>query len=257
MDISYVGLLLSTVLLIYPVLIFIDLKIPLIKTMFYSFLRMVIQLAVIGLLLQFIFQSENLWLTLGWMFVMITAAVITLKSRLKLNGSKIIPILFTSLGVTTLVIMPWIIIFVIRPDPIYSPVYLIPVYGMVLGNSMNSCALVLDRFESGLSDNWKAYYARICIGASLNEAVLPVFRKALQTSITPQILTVASIGIVSLPGMMTGQILGGASPLIAIKYQMMIMISILTGVTLTDYIAVKLYIRNRFDKYYIPKENTH
>jgi len=59
--------------------------------------------------------------------------------------------------------------------------------------------------------------------------------------------------VVSLPGMMTGQILGGASPLLAIKYQMMIMISIFSGVSLTDYIAIRLYLHSRFDKNYLPK----
>jgi putative ABC transport system permease protein len=75
----------------------------------------------------------------------------------------------------------------------------------------------------------------------------------MQTSLMPQLLTIASIGVVSLPGMMTGQILGGSSPLVAIKYQMMIMISIFTSVTLTDYLAIRIYLSRRFDKYYLPK----
>ncbi len=254
MDISFLGLAFSAILLLFPILIFIRLKLPLNKVMLSSFTRMAIQLAVIGLVLQFIFQKVNLWLTLFWMLFMLANAVWGIYRRLKLAARIMLPILISALGATSVIIMPWIIILTVQPKPLYSPVYLIPIYGMVLGNSMNSCALALERFESGLSDNWKAYYSRIIMGANLSEAVLPPFRKALQTSLMPQLLTIASIGVVSLPGMMTGQILGGASPLVAIKYQMMIMISIFCGVSLTDYLAIRLYISRRFDAYYLPRE---
>jgi putative ABC transport system permease protein len=252
MDISYLGLGLSLLLLLYPLLIFSHLKLKLSGQLFNSFARMIVQLAVIGLVLEFIFKQMNLWLTLLWMLVMITNAVLTLRGRLKLPKGIVLPVLILSLLATSLLIMPWIILLVIKPDPLHSPYFLIPIYGMVLGNSMNSCALALERFESGLADNWKAYLSRLSLGASLWEAVLPAFRKAMQTSLMPQLLSIAAIGVVSLPGMMTGQILGGSSPLVAIKYQMMIMISIFTGVTLTDYMAIRLYIRRRFDKFYLP-----
>lgn len=252
MDISYLGLGLSLLLLLYPLLIFSHLKLKLSGQLFNSFARMIVQLAVIGLVLEFIFKQMNLWLTLLWMLVMITNAVLTLRGRLKLPKGIVLPVLILSLLATSLLIMPWIILLVIKPDPLHSPYFLIPIYGMVLGNSMNSCALALERFESGLADNWKAYLSRLSLGASLWEAVLPAFRKAMQTSLMPQLLSIAAIGVVSLPGMMTGQILGGSSPLVAIKYQMMIMISIFTGVTLTDYLAIRLYIRRRFDKFYLP-----
>ncbi|MEF3694688.1 MAG: ABC transporter permease [Candidatus Cloacimonadota bacterium] len=252
MDISYLGLGLSVLLLLYPLLIFSHLKLKLSGQLFNSFARMIVQLAVIGLVLEFIFKQMNLWLTLLWMLVMITNAVLTLRGRLKLSKGIILPVLILALLATSLLIMPWIILLVIQPDPLHSPYFLIPIYGMVLGNSMNSCALALERFESGLADNWKAYLSRLSLGASLWEAVLPAFRKAMQTSLMPQLLSIAAIGVVSLPGMMTGQILGGSSPLVAIKYQMMIMISIFTGVTLTDYLAIRLYIRRRFDRFYLP-----
>lgn len=252
-DISLFGLVLAALLLLIPYLIFRHLRLALTRQMLISFARMALQLALIGLVLQFIFKQMNIWLTLGWMTVMISSAVWTIRGRLKLDRSIMIRILPMALGTTTLVVMPWIVLLVIRPDPLFNPSFLIPIYGMVLGNSMNSCAQALERFESNLADNWKAYYTRIIQGANLWEATLPVFKKALHASLLPQLLTVASIGVVSLPGMMTGQILGGASPLVAIKYQMMIMISIFSGVSLTDYIAIRLYLHRRFDRFYLPK----
>jgi len=253
MDISYISLLLSFVLLLYPLLIFSHLKLKLSKQLFSAFARMAIQLAIIGLWLQFVFKQMDLWLTLFWMLVMLINAVIILKGRLKFQTKILLPILVISLSTTSLLIMPWLLILVIKPNPLFSPMFAIPIYGMVLGNSMNSCALALERFESGLSDNWKAYYTRLSLGASLWEAALPPFKKAMQTSLMPQLLTIASIGVVSLPGMMTGQILGGASPMVAIKYQMMIMISIFCGVTLTDYLAIRLFLAKRFDRFHLPK----
>lgn len=252
MDISYISLLFAALLLLYPLLIFSHLKLKLSKQLITAFARMAVQLAIIGLWLQFVFKQMNLWLSLLWMLVMIANAVFTLKGRLKFQPRILLPILIYSLGATSIIIMPWLLILVIKPQPVFSPIYAIPVYGMVLGNSMNSCALALERFESGLSDNWKAYYTRLSLGASLWEAALPPFKKAMQTSLMPQLLTIASIGVVSLPGMMTGQILGGASPLVAIKYQMMIMISIFSGVCLTDYLAIRLYLAKRFDMYHLP-----
>jgi len=253
MDISWYGLILAALLLLIPYAIFRHLRLPLTRQMLISFTRMILQLALIGLVLQFIFKQVNLWLTLGWMLIMISNAVWTIRGRLKLDKAILIRILPMALGTTTLTVMPWIVFLVLRPDPLFNPTFLIPIYGMVLGNSMNSCAQALERFESNLADNWKAYYTRITLGANLWEATLLVFKKALHASLLPQLLTVASIGVVSLPGMMTGQILGGASPLVAIKYQMMIMISIFSGVSLTDYIAIRLYLHRRFDKHYLPR----
>jgi putative ABC transport system permease protein len=254
MDISYLGLGLSALLLVFPLLIFWHLKLDLSKQLFTSFARMIVQLAVIGLVLQFIFQQKNLWLTLLWMLVMITNAIFTLRGRLKFQRRLLLPFLIMALGTASLVVMPWVLLLVVRPQPFFDPTYAIPIYGMVLGNSMNSCALALERFESGFSDNWPAYYTRLSLGASLWEAILPAFKKALHAALLPQLLTIASIGVVSLPGMMSGQILGGASPLVAIKYQMMIMICIFSGVTLTDYLAIRIYLKRRFDKYHLPVE---
>ncbi|MCB5278404.1 MAG: ABC transporter permease [Candidatus Cloacimonetes bacterium] len=252
MDINYLGLAFALLLLIFPILIFLHLKLKLIGQLFTSFGRMIIQLSLMGIWLEFLFTQKISWLTLFWMLIMISNAVFTLRGRLKFQRRILLPILATALGSTSIIIMPWILFMVIRPQPFFSPEYAIPIYGMVLGNSMNSLALALERFESGLSDNWRAYYTRLGLGANLWEAALPTFRKAMHASLLPQLLNIASMGVVSLPGMMTGQILGGSSPLVAIKYQMMIMTAIFSGVCLTDYLGIRFYLSKRFDKYNLP-----
>lgn len=252
MDISYLGLLLAMLLLVFPLMIFNQLKLKLSKQLMISFGRMIGQLALIGLWLQFLLDQEDYRLTLLWVVIMLLNAITTLRGRLKFPRRILVPVLFAALGTASLVVMPWILFMVVRPDPLFSAKFVIPIYGMVLGNSMNSCALALERFESGLSDNWKAYYTRLSLGATLWEAALPPFRKAIQASLLPQILTIASMGVVSLPGMMTGQILGGSSAIVAIKYQMMVMAAIFSAVTLADFVAIRLYLTRRFDRYFLP-----
>ncbi|MDD2597105.1 MAG: ABC transporter permease [Candidatus Cloacimonetes bacterium] len=252
MDISYIGLLLAMLLLVFPLMIFSQLKLKLSKQLLISFGRMIGQLALIGLWLQFLLDQEDWRLTLLWVAVMLVNAIMTLRGRLRFQRRILVPVLFAALGTASLVVMPWILFMVVRPDPLFSAKFVIPIYGMVLGNSMNSCALALERFESGLSDNWKAYYTRLSLGATLWEAALPPFRKAMQASLLPQLLTIASMGVVSLPGMMTGQILGGSSAIVAIKYQMMVMAAIFSAVTLADFVAIRLYLVRRFNRYYLP-----
>lgn len=253
MDISYLGLGLGLILLLYPILIFAHLKLKLSRQLFISIGRMILQLSLVGIWLEFLFNQKLWWLTLLWMLVMISTAIFTIKGRLKFQRKILLPVITTALFVSGVIIMPWVLIMIVRPQPLYDPKYVIPIYGMILGNSMNSCALALERFESSLADNWQAYFTRISLGANLWEAALPAFRRAMHAALLPQLLSVASMGLVSLPGMMTGQILGGASPLVAIKYQMMIMFAIFSAVSITDYVAIRLYIVKRFDKFYLPK----
>lgn len=253
MDISYWGLVFSMLLLAFPLLIFWQIQLRLSKKLFVSFGRMIAQLALIGIWLQILLDKDNIWLTLLWVCVMLSNAVFTLKSRVKVQKAMLLTIFFVALGLASLIVMPWILIVVIMPKPLFTAGVMIPIYGMVLGNSMNSCALAMERFEGKLSDNWKAYYTKLSLGASHWEAALPAFRQAMHISLLPRLLSIASMGIVSLPGMMTGQILGGATALVAIKYQMMIMAAIFSAVSIADYVAIRLYLKWRFDHYFLPK----
>ncbi|NLK49373.1 MAG: ABC transporter permease [Candidatus Cloacimonetes bacterium] len=254
MDISYWGLFFSLLLLAFPLFIFWHLKLKLTKQLLISFGRMIAQLALIGIWLQILLDKNNIWLTLGWLLIMITNAVIILRNRMKSHKRILAPIFFIALAAASLIVMPWVLFVVIRPNPLFSADVVIPIYGMVLGNTMNSCALAMERFEGKLSDNWKAYYTLISLGASDWEAALPAFRQAMHISLLPRLLSIAAMGIVSLPGMMSGQILGGASALVAIKYQVMIMAAIFSSVTIADYLAIRLYLKWRFDQFYLPKE---
>ena len=166
MDISYWGLFFSMLLLLFPLAIFHQLKLKLTKQLLTAFGRMIAQLALIGIWLQLLFEKDNVWLTLFWVLIMLSNAVITLRGRIKFQRRILVSIFFMALGVASLIVMPWLLFVVIRPQPFFAATIVIPIYGMVLGNTMNSCALAMERFEGKLSDNWKAYYTRISLGAS-------------------------------------------------------------------------------------------
>jgi len=117
-------------------------------------------------------------------------------------------------------------IFLIAGKSASDAALLIPIGGMLLGNSLRGNVVVLERFFRQMRDNRAEYELRLLYGASRNEALLPFMQIALRAGITPQIASMATLGIVSLPGMMTGQLLGGSTPMTAIQYQIAIMIGI-------------------------------
>jgi len=126
--------------------------------------------------------------------------------------------------------------------------YIIPLGGMLLGNMMNTNTIGFDRFYRELSKRQHEYIHLVLLGASRQEATKPFLREAYKSAITPQLNHLATVGIVSLPGILTGQILGGALPNSAIRYQMMIMLALFLSSTVSNFLALNFSIQASFDK---------
>jgi putative ABC transport system permease protein len=126
----------------------------------------------------------------------------------------------------------------LRPEPWYDPRYALPLLGMVLGNTMTGIALGLDALTTGAVRDRAAVESRLALGATRHEALLPVARAALRTGLMPIVNSMAAAGVVSLPGMMTGQILAGVEPTEAAKYQLLVMFLIAGGTGLGTVAAV-------------------
>jgi putative ABC transport system permease protein len=126
----------------------------------------------------------------------------------------------------------------LNPEPWYHPRYALPLLGMILGNTMTGISLGLHTLTSGLVRERAAVEARLALGATRHEAVLPVTRMALRSALMPIINSMAATGLVALPGMMTGQILAGAEPAQAVRYQLLIMFLIAGGTGLGATTAV-------------------
>ena len=178
----------------------------------YAVSRMLVQLLLIGYFLSYIFESESSWVVLIILLVMVVASSwialgTVADKRLELYRSAFIAITCGG-GVTLLLITQ----AVLTLDPWYSPTSMIPIAGMIFANSMNSVSLAAERLNAEIGRN-----------VSYDEAR----REALRSALIPVINSLFAVGLVSLPGMMTGQILSGVSPLIAARYQIMVMCMIL------------------------------
>ena len=209
------------------------------RTLLLTTARMVVQLALIGLVLKWIFaQTSPLW-TLLLAAIMISAAGYEAISR---QERRIAGWLTYGLGTGTLLAVgTFATLFavggVIQPDPWYAPRFVLPILGMVLGNSLTGIALALDTLTGAAWRDRSAIEARLALGATRMEALGETTRRTLKTGMTPILNVMAASGVVSLPGRMTGQILAGVDPVEATKYQILIMFLIAGSTALGVLIA--------------------
>src|ERR1700722_9999814 len=139
---------------------------------------------------------------------------------------------------------------IVRIHPWYTPQYAIPLLGMILGNTLNGVSLGLDRLGSELTGRRDQVEALLALGATRWEAARPLVQQAVRTGLIPTINAMMVVGIVSLPGMMTGQILAGADPVEAVKYQIVIMFLIASAAALGTVSVVLLSYRRLFNEHH-------
>jgi len=248
-NLSFWSLLWMYALILVPLGIFYYLRLGIIRDTLISLLRMTVQLLLVGLYLKYVFQLNNPFVSLGWVAMML---VVANRSILNKAGMQQRPFFWRSLAgvsASTLLAGGWFILVAIRPDPIFDARYVVPIIGMILGNSLRSNVLSVERFYSSIRKNEGEFMTYLMLGATLREATRPYLREAMKASVNPSVATMATMGIVSLPGMMTGQILGGAMPMEAIKYQIGIMICIFTSMTVAAMVNILLSMPVAFDAY--------
>jgi putative ABC transport system permease protein len=247
-DISWGALLLYYTMLLIPLAIFHNLRLGLTRSLLWSIVRMTVQLFLVGLYLEFLFRTNSLWLNLMWLLVMLTAANFRILGDSGIGLRRFVLPCMWALSATTLTVAGVMILSLIRPDPWYDARYLIPIVGMVLGNCLRGNILSVQHFYAGISKDVDVYRQRLSMGATRFEALRPWFAAAMSNACRQHLATMATIGIVALPGMMTGQILGGATPMSAIKYQLAIMIAIFVSLSLGAYLNLWLTIPRAFDR---------
>lgn len=248
-DISYVSLLVGLLLLVIPVFYLWKFKTGLVKATVIGVLRMIVQLFFIGVYLQYLFLWDNPIVNFLWVIIMIAVASQTSVSRTQIKGKILfIPI---SIGflVSVLLVGMYFLIAVLKLDNPFGAQYFIPIFGILMGNMLSSNVIALNTFYSGLQREQQLYYYLLGNGATRQEAQAPFIRQALIKAFSPLIANIAVMGLVALPGTMIGQILGGSSPNVAIKYQMMIMVITFTASMLSLMITISIASRKSFDAY--------
>jgi putative ABC transport system permease protein len=218
-------------------------RIPMIGETVVSVVRMTLQLIFVGLYLQVVFRLNNLWLTAAWLLVMVTVADVSIVRSCSLKLSRIALPLFGALLAGTAVPLLLFVGLILRRDNLLDAQYAIPIGGMILGNCLRADIVGVRTFYESIRTGEKTFLQSLAQGALLHEAMRPYAQKACRAALAPTVASMTTIGLVSLPGMMTGVILGGASPAIAIKYQIAIMISIFSGTAIT--LAMGLWLTSK------------
>jgi len=187
--------------------------------------RMIVQLLLVGLVLKAIFAAASLWLTLAVALAMglFAGREIWARQERRLTGAWGFGIGAGAMMAAGIIITLVALTTLIEPDPWWSPRFALPLFGMILGNTMTGVSLGLDTLNTTLNREKTAVEARLLLGQTRWEAVTPFTRRALRSGFMPIINAMAATGVVSLPGMMTGQILSGVDPTQAVKYQLLIM----------------------------------
>jgi len=225
------------------------LKLKIGKNILIAGTRMTLQLTLLGLVLKVIFEYVSVyWLTLMTLFMLIAAGrEVTRRQKRRFTGLWGFGLGTSSMFVSAFTITILALLFIIQNKPWYQPQYAIPVLGMMLGNTMNGISLGFDRLTTTAWHQKAVIEGRLMLGQDWSHAIGDIRRECVRGGLIPIVNMMSIAGLVSLPGMMTGQILAGNPPIEAVKYQIMIMFMIAGGTGLGTVCAVWFGSRRLFD----------
>nr|WP_299244455.1 iron export ABC transporter permease subunit FetB [uncultured Halomonas sp.] len=211
--------------------------------------RTAIQLALVGLVLEALFASARFhWVALmALAMLLIAGREVMARQKRRLRGGWAFGIGTLAMFLSSFTVAILTLIVIIGPEPWYQPQYAIPLLGMMLGNTMTGVALALDRLTDTAWRQRGVIENRLMLGQPWQEAIGDIRREAMRSGLMPMINAMAAAGVVSLPGMMTGQILAGTAPALAVKYQILIMFTITLGTGFGTLAAVAAGSRRLFD----------
>jgi len=212
--------------------------------------RTAIQLSLIGLVLKVLFANAHLgWVTLMAVFMLLVAGrEVMARQERRFKGWWGYAVGTFSMFLSSFTVTVFALVVILGDTPWYTPQYAIPLLGMLLGNTMNGISISMDRLTHAAWEQRGVIEARLMLGERWDEAISEIRRQAIRSGMIPIINAMAAAGIISLPGMMTGQILAGAAPVDAVKYQILIMFLITAGTGLGTMAAVTIGAKHLFDK---------
>lgn len=243
LPISLANLAIASSLLFLVGLLSLSLRLQLGNRLAIAAIRTVLQLGFLGLVLKWVFEAREWWIVLALIASMIVNASIAAVRR---TGRRYKGVWFSGLSAVTIstVFTTFIVIsFVVPVRPWYEPRYLIPLVGMILGNALTGLSLCLDRLMTDLDQKRNEVECWLSLGATAWEACRPHVREAIRTGMIPILNSMTVVGIVSIPGMMTGQILAGEAPEQAIRYQIVVMFMIAGATSLSAVLITLLSFR--------------
>jgi putative ABC transport system permease protein len=249
-SLSTFDLSLAALLLIALAFLSFQLKLSITLQILVAGIRTTVQLLLVGLVLKALFAHSHPWLLILIASIMLIAASREVMSRQKKKfvGWWSMGVGSISMCISSFTITLFALIIIIENDPWYEPQYAIPLLGMVLGNTMTGIAVGLDRLTQAVWDQRKIIEERLMLGQTWTNAIGNIRKDSIRGGLIPIINAMTVAGLVSLPGMMTGQILAGTPPLEAVKYQILIMFLVAGGTGLGTISAVWMGSRRLFDE---------
>lgn len=222
--------------------------IPREKEILISSLRMTIQLVLVGYILAYVFEHSHPIYAIVITAIMLIFSIYNIYNRTKSPLSpEIKKIIALSMTLGILASLIYFVLIVLQVSPWYEPRYVIPIAGMIIGNSMTGITLGVKTLVEGMTTHKQLVEAALILGATPKMASKQIVNHAFDAAMLPTINSMVGMGIVFLPGMMTGQILGGASPVVAIEYQIAVMLGIVGSVSLTVLLFVQLGYKTFFN----------
>lgn len=255
-DISIPNLVIGLCLLLIPIAVHIYYNTGQAKSITLSAIRMVVQLFLVGFYLKYLFEWNNAWINIVWLLIMVGVCSIEMIGRVELNKKIFLPGIYASILFAVFVVIMYFLRFVVQLDYLFESRYFIPICGSLMGNILGSNVLGLNALFQGLSTGERYYHYMLCNGANREEATRPFIRSTLHTAFTPTIASMAVMGLVSMPGTLVGQILGGSSPNVAIRYQIMIMVLHLVCSTISIVLVLNIAIHQSLDGYGLLRPET-
>jgi len=202
------------------------------KRLAYASIRTVVQLLLVGFVLQRVFEINTVIALLPVVLFMLVIAAHTASGRPAFRFRGMGMLSFSVMTVTSLGVTITATGLIIGVEPWFRPSYLIPLLGMVLGNTMNGVSLATDHFLESVKEKGHEIEMELALGATRWEAARRPVAEAVRRGMIPIVNSMMVVGVVSLPGMMTGQILAGSDPTVAVKYQIMVMFLIAAGASM-------------------------
>jgi putative ABC transport system permease protein len=248
LELSYLQVALAALLIVINGALSVLLKLDLERRLLLAAVCTVVQLLLVGLLLDWVFRLDRWYVVVALMSLMTLIAGVAAIQRTQVRYPGIWLRSVAATWVSSWLIAALALGVIVRVRPWYTPQYAIPLLGMILGNMLNGVSLGLDRLGSELSGNRDQVETLLALGATRWEAARGPIRQAVRTGLIPTINAMMVVGVVSLPGMMTGQLLAGTSPVEAVKYQIVIMFLIASGTALGTVLVVLLSYRRLFNE---------
>jgi putative ABC transport system permease protein len=245
---TYSDIALASCMIIIVLLISWQLRLKLTKTLLIAAIRTIVQLSFIGLILAWIFAREQWYEVLLILTIMTLIAGSAAKNRVKRSYKGLLTDTLIAVGTSATLVTAIAMIVILRVQPWYTPQFIIPILGLILGNSLTAISLTSNQLIEAFHEQQGRIEMMLSLSARPFEAVHEQIRAAITNGMTPTLNSMLVVGIVSLPGMMTGQILAGADPTQAVRYQIITMFLICVSSTLGCTISALLIYRRFFNK---------